>query len=80
MLCVSVCPSVAEPPGPGAEQRFSSSSCAITDIVIKFSFSKETWCVYFKSKLFDKNPKPQPKTVSPWRFQESGKNAKWKQM
>lgn len=56
MLCVSVCPSMAETPGLSAEQQYSSSSCAIAETGIKFSFSKETLCFYFKSHLLGKKP------------------------
>lgn len=48
---------MAETPGPGAEQRYSSRGCVMADIRIKFSFAKETLCVYFKSQLFEKNKK-----------------------
>ena len=47
---------MAETPGLGAEQRYSSSSCVIAEVGIKFSFSKKTLCVYFKSQLFGKKP------------------------
>jgi len=49
VLCVSVCLPVAAMPGLGAEQRYSLSSWVVAEIRIKFWFSKETLCVYFKS-------------------------------
>lgn len=42
-------------PGLGAE-CCSSSSCVIAEIGIKFSFLKETVCVYLKSQLFGRKP------------------------
>lgn len=41
--------------GLGAE-CCSSCSCVIAEIRIKFSFLKETVCVYFKSQLFGRKP------------------------
>ena len=46
VLCVSVCLSVVEMLGLGAEQHYSSSKCMITEIGITFSSSKETLCLF----------------------------------
>lgn len=58
----------------GAEQ--SSSACALTEAGIKFSFSKESLCVYFKLQLFWKEKKNLFYSVFPGGWE----NVSWKQM